>query len=233
MKKRTKILIVVDIIVLIMIAGILYLVALDEKQNELLTEELAQINSYAQSENINNEELQAILNRTVTTGDYAKIEVACKQYLTDLLDRQEKIKQILEDEELTKILSAENYQADGPEFVNTKQYITTTKTDLNQYMGELIQLLSKEKMVSYIEKQNIDASDIEIYEQDLAEQINEEELKDELQSSVGETTKILDIAEKVIDFLVENKQNWKVEGENIIFENVTLSDQYNTLIAEL
>ena len=181
MKKRTKILIVVGIIVLIMIAGILYLVALDEKQNELLTEELAQINSYAQSENINNEELQAILNRTVTTGDYAKIEVACKQYLTDLLDRQEKIKQILEDEELTKILSAENYQADGPEFVNTKQYITTTKTNLNQYMGELIQLLSKEKMVSYIEKQNIDASDIEIYEQDLAEQINEEELKDELQ----------------------------------------------------
>lgn len=233
MKKRTKILIVVGIIVLIMIAGILYLVALDEKQNELLTEELAQINSYAQSENINNEELQAILNRTVTTGDYAKIEVACKQYLTDLLDRQEKIKQILEDEELTKILSAENYQADGPEFVNTKQYITTTKTNLNQYMGELIQLLSKEKMVSYIEKQNIDASDIEIYEQDLAEQINEEELKDELQSSVGEITKILDIAEKVIDFLVENKQNWKVEGENIIFENVTLSDQYNTLIAEL
>ena len=233
MKKRTKILIVVGIIVLIMIAGILYLVALDEKQNELLTEELAQINSYAQSENINNEELQAILNRTVTTGDYAKIEVACKQYLTDLLDRQEKIKQILEDEELTKILSAENYQADGPEFVNTKQYITTTKTNLNQYMGELIQLLSKEKMISYIEKQNIDASDIEIYEQDLAEQINEEELKDELQSSVGEITKILDIAEKVIDFLVENKQNWKVEGENIIFENVTLSDQYNTLIAEL
>lgn len=233
MKKRTKILSVVGIIVLIMIAGILYLVALDEKQNELLTEELAQINSYAQSENINNEELQAILNRTVTTGDYAKIEVACKQYLTDLLDRQEKIKQILEDEELTKILSAENYQADGPEFVNTKQYITTTKTNLNQYMGELIQLLSKEKMVSYIEKQNIDASDIEIYEQDLAEQINEEELKDELQSSVGEITKILDIAEKVIDFLVENKQNWKVEGENIIFENVTLSDQYNTLIAEL
>ena len=149
------------------------------------------------------------------------------------MDRQEKIKQILEDEELTKILSAENYQADGPEFVNTKQYITTTKTNLNQYMGELIQLLSKEKMVSYIEKQNIDASDIEIYEQDLAEQINEEELKDELQSSVGEITKILDIAEKVIDFLVENKQNWKVEGENIIFENVTLSDQYNTLIAEL
>ena len=41
MKKRTKILIIVGVIVLIMIAGILYLVALDEKQNELLTEELA------------------------------------------------------------------------------------------------------------------------------------------------------------------------------------------------
>ena len=90
MKKRTKILIIVGVIILIIIAGILYLVALDEKQNELLTEELAKIEEYAQTGNMDNEELQNILNRTVTTGNYSKIEKACKQYLTDILAQQEK-----------------------------------------------------------------------------------------------------------------------------------------------
>ena len=233
MKKRTKILIIVGVIVLIMIAGILYLVALDEKQNELLTEELAKIESYAQSGDSNNEELQAILNRTVTTGDYAKIEKACKQYLTDILDKQEKIKQILEDEKLTKILSVENYQVDGPEFVSTKEYITTTRTNLNQYTEELTQLISEEKILSYAENQGMDSTDIEIYRQELTGQINEEESKNELKSSVSEITKILDIAEKVIDFLIQNKTHWVVEEENIIFDNQQLSDKYNTFISEL
>ena len=233
MKKRTKILIIVGVIILIIIAGILYLVALDEKQNELLTEELAKIEEYAQTGNMDNEELQAILNRTVTTGDYAKIETACKQYLTDILAQQEKIKQILEDEKLTKILSAENYQVDGPEFVSTKEYITTTRTNLNKYTEELTQLISEEKILSYAENQGMDSTDIEIYRQELTGQINEEESKNELKSSVSEITKILDIAEKVIDFLIQNKTHWVVEEENIIFDNQQLSDKYNTFISEL
>ena len=233
MKKRTKILIIVGVIILIIIAGILYLVALDEKQNELLTEELAKIEEYAQTGNMDNEELQNILNRTVTTGNYSKIEKACKQYLTDILAQQEKIKQILEDEKLTKILSAENYQVDGPEFVSTKEYITTTRTNLNKYTEELTQLISEEKILSYAENQGMDSTDIEIYRQELTGQINEEESKNELKSSVSEITKILDIAEKVIDFLIQNKTHWVVEEENIIFDNQQLSDKYNTFISEL
>ena len=233
MKKRTKILIIVGVIILIIIAGILYLVALDEKQNELLTEELAKTEEYAQTGNMDNEELQNILNRTVTTGNYSKIEKACKQYLTDILAQQEKIKQILEDEKLTKILSAENYQVDGPEFVSTKEYITTTRTNLNKYTEELTQLISEEKILSYAENQGMDSTDIEIYRQELTGQINEEESKNELKSSVSEITKILDIAEKVIDFLIQNKTHWVVEEENIIFDNQQLSDKYNTFISEL
>ena len=130
-------------------------------------------------------------------------------------------------------MSAENYQADGPEFVSTKEYITNTRTNLNQYTEELTQLMSEEKILSYVENQDMDSSDIEIYRQELTEQINEEELKNELDGSIGEITKILDTAEKVIDFLIQNKSYWEVEGENIIFDNQQLSDQYNTLIAEL
>ena len=130
-------------------------------------------------------------------------------------------------------MSAENYQVDGPEFVSTKEYITTTRTNLNKYTEELTQLISEEKILSYAENQGMDSTDIEIYRQELTGQINEEELKNELKSSVNEITKILDIAEKVIDFLIQNKTHWVVEEENIIFDNQQLSDKYNTFISEL
>ena len=38
----------------------------------------------------------------------------------------------------------------------------------------------EEKILSYAENQGMDSSDIEIYRQELTEQINEEELKNEL-----------------------------------------------------
>ena len=65
----------------------------------------------------------------------------------------------------------------------------------------------EEKILSYAENQGMDSTDIEIYRQELTGQINEEESKNELKSSVSEITKILDIAEKVIDFLIQNN-NW-------------------------
>ena len=45
--------------------------------------------------------------------------------------------------------------------------------------------------------------------------------------------KLLDVETQIINFLSENKDGWEIQGENIIFNNQTLQDQYNEYISQI
>ena len=60
-------------------------------------------------------------------GNYGKIEKAIKFYLKDYSDSLQEVIRIINDEKLQKILSAENYKNDGPEFKNTIAYLEETQ----------------------------------------------------------------------------------------------------------
>ena len=44
---------------------------------------------------------------------------------------------------------------------------------------------------------------------------------------------LLNVQEKVINFLKDNKGNWKISGDNISFNSSNLEDKYNDLLGEL
>ena len=53
----------------------------------------------------------------VTTGDYAVVEQAVKTYLKESVNYTLEIKALLDDEQMANIVTADNYQTDGPDFV--------------------------------------------------------------------------------------------------------------------
>ena len=55
----------------------------------------------------------------------------------------------------------------------------------------------------------------------------------EVESSIDEIVRILDISEKVLNLLSENPNSWEIQGENIVFNNESLSNEYNELINQL
>ena len=52
-------------------------------------------------------------------------------------------------------------------------------------------------------------------------------------NSIDDIIELLDKSEDIIDFLVQNKNNWQIDGENIVFSNENLSDKYNELLYKL
>ena len=152
MKKRTKILITIGVVLAILIivacAGVFYFIGLESEQQAKLQEELQMIENYTQDGvNINYDELQSVLERTVTKGKYEIIEKASKQYLTDVVNTQKEMMELLKDERFGTMLSIQNYKEDGPEFVKTKEFITTTKDAINKYKEEITKLLSEETVM--------------------------------------------------------------------------------------
>ena len=51
-----------------------------------------------------------------------------------------------------------------------------------------------------------------------------------VEDSIDDIIEILNTSEKVLNLLSENPNSWTIEGENIVFSNDNLSNQYNELI---
>ena len=230
MKKKVLITVLVIIVILLGVVG--YFVISDMIQEDKLKTELQEINDLSNAETIDIDAIDERLDRIVTTGDYAVVEDACKTYLRECFDNILQITDTLNDEQLVNLLSVENYIKDGKDFTKSKEYINGTRTALEICKQKYTEFLTEEKAMSYINDKGLDEYYIDLYKQEFVGDMSEAS-DGEVESSIDEIIKILGISEQVLNLLSENQNAWELEGENIVFNSETLSNQYDELINQL
>lgn len=230
---KKKILIGVGIVVLLVIGVLGYIVISDLGQEDKLKKELNEISEMANSQNINVDDIYERLDRTITKDDYAKVEKAFKNYLRDNFDNSIRIAEILNDDKIVTILTAENYLKDGKKFVETKKYIEEIRTELEKCKQQYIEFFTKEKAMSYINNYKLDSYYVDLYKDEFVGDIETEGEDKTVESSINEIINVLNISEQVINLLSENPNSWEIQGKNIVFDNDYLSDQYDALIKSL
>ena len=230
---KKKILIIIAIIIIVALGTIGYIVFTDIKQEEKLMTELNEISDLENSENINMDDVNQRLDRIVTTGDYAIVEDSFKSYLRENFDNTMQIAEILNDEKIVNILTAQNYKEDGKDFVNTKEYIRTTREKLENCKTKYVEFFTEEKAMSYINNKGLDSYYIDLYKEEFVGDIENTGDTKTVEDSINEIIEILNISEETINLLSENKNSWEIQGENIVFSNDSLSEKYDELINSL
>lgn len=230
---KKKILIGIGIIVLLIIGVLAYSIVTDLIQEEKLRTELNEISEMSNAQEINVEAIYERLDRTITKGDYAEVEKAFKNYLRDNFDNCIRIAEILNDEKIVTILTANNYLEDGKDFIETKKYIENTKSELEKCKQEYIEFFTEEKAMSYINNKGLDSYYIDLYKDEFVGDIENSNEDKIVENSINEIIEVLNISKQIIDFLSENKNSWEIDGENIVFDNDNLSNQYDELINSL
>ena len=228
---KKKILIIFAIIAVILIGLILYFVVSDLQQEEKLKSELNELSQLSNAENIDMDKINEKLNTIVTKDDYAIVEKAFKDYLSDSFENSLEIANILKDEKITQSLTPENYKNDGPEFTNTKEYLTQTIEQLEYCKNKYNEFLTDEKAMSYINDKNLDDYYINLYKDEIVGDLSNTDKT--VENSINEVIAMLDKSENIIDFLVENKNHWEIEKDNIVFDDTDLSREYDDLISQL
>ena len=231
--KKTIIWIIIAI-VLVIVIGIGVLVVKDFKQEDILRQEMLEFENLTRAETIDLDAIDQRIRELKTTGDYGVIEKAMKDYLADVVNVSVDIANILNDERMTNILTPANYAEDGPDFVETKQFLQESMGKIEQYKNEVLELLTNEKAMSYIENKNLDQYYIDLYKEiALSEDTALDEDNAEIENSLNEANQILETETQIINFLSENKGNWEVQGENIVFNSDALTNQYNEYVSQL
>lgn len=229
---KKKILITLVIIVVAIIAIIGCFLVFDFIQEGKLKQELYTINEISNTEPLDINAIDEKLNNIVTKGDYAIVEDACKTYLRDCFDNILQITDTLNDEQLVNLLTPENYVEDGKEFTKSKEYIKGTRTSLEICKQKYTEFLTEEKAMSYINDKGLDEYYIDLYKQEFVGDMSKAS-NGEVESSIDEIVKILDISENVLNLLSENPNSWEMQGEDIVFNKAKLLNEYNELIDQL
>ena len=230
---KKKVLIVLLIIIVIALVGVGYFVFTDMEQEEKLKTELSELNDLVNAENIDMDAINEKLERRITTGDYEKVEDAYKSYLKDYFDNSIQITNILNDEKITTLLTVENYESDGKDFTESKEYITNTRTTLEDCKNKYTEFLTEEKAMSYINDKGLDSYYTDLYKNEFIGDMSLASKDTTIQDSIDEVITILNTSEKVLNLLSENQNNWEIDGENISFNRESLSNEYDSLINSL
>lgn len=229
---KKKIFIGIGIFVGIILVLIGVLVGKDLKQESNLKKELNEISEMVSDPDGDFKEISRRLNTTVTTGDYQKIEKAAKKYFTDILDDLIDLVTVLNDERITNILTVDNYVNDGKEFLTTRKYIKDTKEKLITGRDSYYELFTEEKVMTYLDGLTIDDYYRDFYRNEIIGDIENEKNDKTVEKAINQIIDMLDDSEKIINFLVDNKNAWEVEGDTIVFDTNELVDQYNNLLLE-
>ena len=169
---KKKILIAVLAVIVIALAAVGYFVIADKRQEDKLRTELSEISELTNSQTPDIDAIREKLDRTVTTGDYAVVEGAFKAYLRESFDNIIEIADILNDEKITSLLTLDNYQEDGKDFVESKNYITETRKALEECKTKYTEAFTEEKAMSYINDNGLDDYYIDLYKREFVGDIS-------------------------------------------------------------
>lgn len=232
MKKKiiTPIVIIILLILLCFVGYKGYKTFQKYKQEQLLITEINEISKLDPTKSDYNTELK-------TTGDYAIVEKTIKTYLTDFAVSLQDLINSMQDEKLSNILSIENYKSDGPEFTATKQFLEDSQKSFSEKFENIKKMCSEDYIMDAINKTNVNEYYINLYKTLMLGENKNDGVLDSAKSDIDETnnliTSLLTSSTNVINFLVENKNNWEISGNQILFLTQESLDTYNDLLSKL
>lgn len=229
MKKKIIILVVVILsIILVAFTFILFTsVKKDLKIESNLTKEITELNLLI--ENNDNSNINTRLNTITTSGDYVLVEKAAKNYLKDKEKLFKEMYEILDNSDnIENLLMINNIKTDGKEFTNTISLINNTGSKLTKLRDEYQSLTSKEKIESYLTKKLREDDYYNDYylNELMADMMNNQKNLDAINKYLATVSKLKDI----FSFLRENKDNWNLENDKIMFNSEALYNYYEGLL---
>lgn len=172
---------------------------------------------------------------TVTYGDYKVVEKSIKDYLNEYALNLQSINNIINDDKFNKLLSYDTLSKDE-DFTESIQYVIDTKEEVNQYIDNLIDMCSEDKIKNNITKYHLNDYYVRLYNnlmlnEEVPNRLNmSKDYLDEYRNNINIK---LDTCLEIFEFLKNNKENYVFEDNEIKFATQDLIDQYNGYIEKI
>ena len=229
--KKMTIAIIILIILIIAIVGFNFAFSeFNNKQTNILTEET---NKILQSD-ITKENIDFNIK---TERNYAIVEKAIKEYISELKNIYKEISEIDENINPNNIFSAQNMQ--DKELKAIDEIITDYNDKIQETTDELEDLLKEDKIKENITKREISQRKeyyINLYNTIMFSDVMKTQyrnLESEIKTEKSKLTDKVKQIEKTNEFLKKNSDSWAIKNDKIQFTNLIRMTEYYNLLNKL
>ncbi len=229
--KKMTIAIIILIILIIAIIGFNFAFSeFNNKQTNILTEET---NKILQSD-ITKENIDFNIK---TERNYAVVEKAIKEYISELKNIYKEISEIDENINPNNIFSAQNMQ--DKELKAIDEIITDYNDKIQEITDELEDLLKEDKIKENITKREISQRKeyyINLYNTIMFSDVMKTQyrnLESEIKTEKSKLTDKVKQIEKTNEFLKKNSDSWTIKNDKIQFTNLIRMTEYYNLLNKL
>lgn len=229
--KKMTIAIIILIILIIAIVGFNFAFSeFNNKQTNILTEET---NKILQSD-ITKENIDFNIK---TERNYAIVEKAIKEYISELKNIYKEISEIDENINPNNIFSAQNMQ--DKELKAIDEIITDYNDKIQETTDELEDLLKEDKIKENITKREISPRKeyyINLYNTIMLSDVMKTQyrnLESEIKTEKSKLTDKVKQIEKTNEFLKKNSDSWTIKNDKIQFTNLIRMTEYYNLLNKL
>lgn len=175
--------------------------------------------------------------RIYSAGTFAVAEKTMKTYMNEYSVTLKEATNLLQDNTYSDMLLTANIQADGPDFVNSRAYLTEKKQQCEQLFEKIEQMTSEDNIMLALTDAGIGDSGTDSLYRKLYKRLMVDVVKPSCMYSVTSCNKVkqdmltrLDGKQEMLDFLTANQADWKLEEDKLVFENAELTEQYNSIV---
>lgn len=229
--KKMTIAIIILIILIIAIVGFNFAFSeFNNKQTNILTEET---NKILQSD-ITKENIDFNIK---TERNYAVVEKAIKEYISELKNIYKEISEIDENINPNNIFSAQNMH--DKELKAIDEIITDYNDKIQETTDELEDLLKEDKIKENITKREISQRKeyyINLYNTIMFSDVMKTQysnLESEIKTEKSKLTDKVKQIEKINEFLKKNSDSWTIKNDKIQFTNLIRMTEYYNLLNKL
>ena len=235
-KSKKKVIITVVVIVILILLVVGGFIFYHGNQTGKL---IAEVNKLAEIEMINEDgtlKEEPIDMQIKTNGSYAVVEKTFKNYMNEIVTDTQELVNTLDQEKIMNLVSIDNMKEDGPDFTKSKEEITTMKNAISSYVTKMETLANEENLLSKIDDKDVGEYYKELYRQLAIDEESGANLKDaidELKTNEEVAVQALNDLESIFNFLSDNKDEWQIEEEQIVFTTQSAYNEYTSLMSSL
>ena len=183
--------------------------------------------------NGNTQKIDEILERTVSTGGYAKVETSLKKYVSDLVKNINGIKEVTDNEAVYDSLEGEYLAKNAKKLDSTIATLTDASKRVDTLAKDAQKLYDEDSVKAYIDNQGLEESYTNLFIENAKLFYGDKDLRDDYSNTLSLLRSSIKVEIEAVEFLKNHDSDWEVVNGNLKFKNENISRQYTRILEKV
>lgn len=174
--------------------------------------------------------INEVLDRTMSTGEYAKVEKSLKSYVGDLFKNINEINELSDNDAIYNSLEGEYLAKNIDKLDGTVAELKDASAKIDVLTTDAKKLYNEESVREYIKEQNLDENYTKLFIDNAKLFYEDEDLRDNYNNTLKLLSKSIKVEVEAVEYLNKNKSGWKIENKQLVFTDDAVAKKYNEIL---